>query len=64
MNSSVSTRQPSLTANVSSKRESFVINWEGTKVDYDFASRKKLAGIILLEIKEAKELPKLKNREL
>lgn len=42
-------------------KESFRINWEGTHINYDFGSKKSIAGIILLEVQDAKELPKTKN---
>lgn len=45
-------------------KEAFRINWDGTYIDYDFATKKSVAGIILLEVQGAKELPKIKNREL
>jgi hypothetical protein len=51
---------PSASAKTSNKP--FMINWDGVRIDYDFASKKSIVGIILLEVQSARELPKVKNR--
>ncbi|KZV83403.1 hypothetical protein EXIGLDRAFT_701460 [Exidia glandulosa HHB12029] len=40
---------------------SFRLNWEGTKIDYSFSQHKEIAGILLLEVKSAADLPKQKD---
>jgi len=42
-------------------KKAFTINWDGASIDYDFASKSSIIGIILLEVQSAKELPKVKN---
>ncbi|KAF8323255.1 hypothetical protein DL93DRAFT_2223196 [Clavulina sp. PMI_390] len=60
--SRTSTMGSSTTGSSSSpKKTSFNINWEGTKINYDFATRRSVAGVVLLEVQGAKELPKAKN---
>ena len=44
-------------------KKSFTINWDGSYIDYDFASKTSIMGIILLEVQSAKELPRVKNCE-
>ena len=46
---------------VKTPKKSFTINWDGAYIDYDFASKGSIMGIILLEVQSAKELPKVKN---
>ncbi|KAF8329149.1 uncharacterized protein EI90DRAFT_3017385 [Cantharellus anzutake] len=43
------------------KRQEFRINWGGTMIDYDFSSKKAVVGILMLEVKKAVDLPKVKN---
>ena len=43
------------------KKLEFSINWEGTKIDYEFSSKKAVAGILMLEVKQAMDLPRVKN---
>lgn len=43
------------------KLPSFRLNWSGTKIDYSFSGHRDVAGIVLLEIKGARELPRQKT---
>ncbi|EJD35443.1 hypothetical protein AURDEDRAFT_188738 [Auricularia subglabra TFB-10046 SS5] len=58
--SSVSTA-PTLPSQVQKKLPSFRLNWAGTKIDYSFSGHRDVAGIVLIEVKGAKDLPKTKN---
>src|SRR5258708_10603952 len=52
------------TSSLSKKKKrkmEFMINWEGTMIDYEFSSKKAVVGILMLEIKQAMDLPKLKG---
>ncbi|KZV90637.1 hypothetical protein EXIGLDRAFT_115009 [Exidia glandulosa HHB12029] len=43
------------------KLPSFRLNWSGTKIDYSFSGHRDVAGIVLLEVKSARELPRQKT---
>ena len=42
-------------------KKAYTIKWDGASIDYDFASKSSIMGVILLEVQSAKELPKVKN---